>query len=112
MKSNRSRMLALVALAALVAAVIFPSFSSSSGNFGPQEFVSGAITPGNTYRYRVVGFINGPTQVNIASKRYFPAGMGPAGSTGTALPTTGGATLLRVIQFTVNQLTKTVSVKL
>ena len=88
---------------------------SSSGNFGPQEFVSGAITPGKTYRYRVVGFINGPTQVNIASKQYFPAGMGPSGSSSSgssALPTTGGTTLLRVIQFTVNPLTKTVSVKL
>ncbi len=63
---------------------------SSSGNFGPQEFVSGAITPGKTYRYRVVGFVNGPTQVNIPSKQYFPAGMGPAvggGSGSSALPT-------------------------
>jgi hypothetical protein len=88
---------------------------SSSGNFGPQEFVSGAITPGKTYRYRVVGFINGPTQVNIASKQYFPAGMAPAGSGGSgssALPTAGGTTLLRVMKFTVNPLTKTVSVKL
>ena len=77
--------------------------------------MSGAITPGKTYRYRVVGFINGPTQVNIASKQYFPAGMGPAGGSSggsSALPTTGGTTLLRVMQFTVNPLTKTVSVKL
>ncbi len=88
---------------------------SSSGNFGPQESVSGAITPGKTYRYRVVGFINGPTQVNIASKQYFPAGMAPSGSEGSGssgLPTTGGTTLLRVMKFTVNPLTKTVSVTL
>src|SRR5206468_447826 len=45
---------------------------SSSGNLGPKEFVSGAITPGQTYIYRVVGYVNGPTQVNISSKQYFP----------------------------------------
>jgi hypothetical protein len=87
---------------------------SSSGNFGPEEFVSAPITPGKTYRYRAVGFVNGPTQVNIASKQYFPAGMGSAGSGGgsSALPTVGGTTLLRVMKFTVNPLTKTVLVKL
>lgn len=91
---------------------------STSGNFGPKEFVSGAITPGKTYRYRVVGFVNGPTQVNISSKQYFPAGMGPGtsggsgGSGSSLLPTVQGSTALRVLQFTVNPLTKTVSVKL
>jgi hypothetical protein len=91
---------------------------SSSGNFGPKEFVSGAITPGKTYRYRVVGFINGPTQVNIASKQYFPAGMAPGGGGGSGsggsslLPTVQGSTALRVLQFTVNPLTNTVSIKL
>jgi hypothetical protein len=91
---------------------------SSSGNFGPKEFVSGAITPGKTYIYRVVGFVNGPTQVNIASKQLFPAGMGPGGggeggeASGSLLPTVQGSTALRVLQFTVNPLTKTVSVKL
>lgn len=90
---------------------------ASSGNFGPQEFVSAAITPGKTYRYRAVGFVNGPTQVNIVSKQYFPAGMAPAGGssgseTASLLPTVQGSTALRVMQFTVNPLTKTVSVKL
>jgi hypothetical protein len=86
---------------------------SSSGNFGPQEFVSGAITPGKTYRYRVVGFINGPTQVNIDSKQYFTGGAGSSASSGSSsLPSVGGSTLLRVLRFTVNPLTKTVSVKL
>ncbi len=90
---------------------------STSGNFGPKEFVSGAITPGKTYRYRVVGFVNGPTQVNIVSKQYFPAGMGPSGGSSSAggsnsLPTIQGSTVLKVMKFTVNPLTKTVSVKL
>src|SRR6185436_4661978 len=87
---------------------------SSSGNLGPRESVSGAITPGKTYRYRVVGFANGPTQVNIVSKQYFPAGMAPSGSSSggsTALPTINGVTALKTLQMSFNPLTKTVSLK-
>jgi hypothetical protein len=86
---------------------------SSSGNLGPREFVSGAMTPGKTYRYRVTGFVNGPTQVNIASKQYFPAGMAPSGSgsSGSSLPTVQGVTVLKTMQLTFNPLTKTVSLK-
>ncbi|HVQ35905.1 MAG TPA: hypothetical protein VMS31_00130, partial [Pyrinomonadaceae bacterium] len=88
---------------------------STSGNFGPKEYVSGAITPGKTYIYRVVGFANGPTQVNITSKQYFPIGMGPAEGSSTSspglLPTTQGIVPLRFMQFTVNPLTKIVTVK-
>lgn len=88
---------------------------SSSGNLGPQEFVSGAITPGKTYRYRVNGFVNGPTQVTINSKQYFPAGMAPSGSgssSGAGLPSITGVTTVGLLQFTVNPLTRTVSVQL
>jgi len=87
---------------------------SSSGNLGPRENVSGAITPGKTYRYHVTGFVNGPTQVNIRSKQYFPAGMAPSdsGSGGTSLlPTVQGVTPLKTLQFLFNPLTKTVSLK-
>jgi fungalysin metallopeptidase (M36) len=87
---------------------------STSGNLGPKEFVSGAITPGKTYIYRVVGYVNGPTQVNISSKQYFPAGMAPAdgGSSSTSqLPTLTGIMPLRSLQFSVNPLTKTVTLK-
>lgn len=88
---------------------------STSGNLGPKEFVSGAITPGKTYIYRVVGYVNGPTQVNISSKQYFPAGMAPAGGSSSGspsqLPTLSGIMPLRFIQFTVNPLTKTVTLK-
>jgi len=86
---------------------------STSGNLGPKEFVSAAMNPGQTYIYRVIGFANGPTQVNITSKQYFPAGMGPgdgAGST-SQLPTIQGVTAVRYLQFTANPLTKTVSLK-
>jgi hypothetical protein len=89
---------------------------STSGNFGPKEYVSAAITPGKTYIYRVVGFANGPTQVNISSKQYFSQGMGPAAGSSSSgssqLPTVQGTTVVRLVQFTVNPLTKTVSVKL
>jgi hypothetical protein len=88
---------------------------STSGNFGPKEYVSGAITPGKTYIYRVVGFANGPTQVNISSKQYFPVGMGPAGGSSSGnpsqLPTIPGIMPLRFLQFTVNPLTRTVTIK-
>src|SRR5881398_3240193 len=75
---------------------------SSSGNLGPHEFVSGATVPGKTYRYHVTGFVNGPTQVNIQSKQYFPAGMAPSGSTSgsSSLPTLQGVTPLKTVQLT------------
>ncbi len=84
---------------------------STSGNLGPREFVTAAITPGQTYIYRVVGYVNGPTQVNISSKQYFPAGMAPPGSSGgtAQLPTIQGSSLLQPLQFTANPLTNTVS---
>lgn len=87
---------------------------SSSGNLGPREFVSGAMTPGKTYIYRVTGFVNGPTQVNIVSKQYFPAGMAPSGGSGsgsTTLPTIPGVTPLRTLQMSFNPLTKMVTLK-
>jgi hypothetical protein len=86
---------------------------SSSGNLGPHEFVSGAMTPGKTYIYRVTGFVNGPTQVNIVSKQYFPAGMAPGSSSGsgsTALPTIQGVNTLQTVRLTFNPLTKVVTV--
>jgi hypothetical protein len=87
---------------------------SSSGNLGPKEFVSAALTPGKTYRYRVVGYVSGPTQFNISSKQYFPSGMGPDSSgTGTGsssfLPSIQGAKTLKLVRFSVNPLTKVVS---
>jgi hypothetical protein len=86
---------------------------SSSGNLGPKEFVSAAITPGETYIYRVVGYVSGPTQVNISSKQYFPADVGPASGSGSegslALPTVQGIKAVRSSRFLANPLTRTVS---
>jgi hypothetical protein len=85
---------------------------SSSGNLGPREYVSGAITPGNTYIYRVVGYINAPTQVTIQSKQYFPAGLAPSGGSGggSQLPTLPGTLPVNFMRFLINPLTKTVTV--
>jgi hypothetical protein len=87
---------------------------SSSGNLGPREFVSAALTPGKTYRYRVVGYVSGPTQFSITSKQYFPAGMGPGSSgansgSSSFLPSVQGAKPLRLVRFSVNPLTKVVT---
>lgn len=85
---------------------------SSSGNLGPKEFVSGAITPGKTYIYRVIGFANGPTQFTITSKQYFPAGAGPSGGSGNSsafLPVVQGFNVVRLVRFTVNPLTGSVT---
>jgi len=86
---------------------------SSSGNLGPREFVSGAMTPGRTYIYRVTGYISGPTQFNITSKQYFPAGMAPSGSSGNAspLPAIPGVSAVSVVRFMVNPLTRTVTLQ-
>ncbi|MDX6386068.1 MAG: hypothetical protein QOK48_3641 [Blastocatellia bacterium] len=86
---------------------------SSSGNLGPKEFVSAALTAGKTYRYRVVGYVSGPTQFNISSKQYFPSGMGPDSSgtnsgSSSFLPSIQGAKTLKLVRFSVNPLTKTV----
>jgi hypothetical protein len=88
---------------------------STSGNLGPKESVSGAIIPGKTYIYRVVGYVSGPTQVNITSKQFLNAGAGSSGSSGggspALLPTTNGILPLNVMRFSVNPLTKAVTVK-
>jgi hypothetical protein len=88
---------------------------STSGNLGPKESVTGAIIPGKTYIYRVVGYVSGPTQVNITSKQFLNAGAGGSGSSGggspALLPTAHGVLPLRVLQFSVNPLTKTVTLK-
>jgi Fungalysin metallopeptidase (M36) len=90
---------------------------SSSGNLGPKEFVTAALTPGKTYRYRVVGYVSGPTQFAIQSKQYFPAGMGPSGGDGgssSTLPSLPipGSIPMKLSRFSINPLTKIVTFQL
>jgi hypothetical protein len=93
---------------------------ATSGNLGPNESLGGGITPGRTYVYRVVGYANGPAQFTIRSEQFINLGAG--GSTGGAggapagsgfLPQTSGvSTPTRLVRFSVNPLTKTVSARI
>src|SRR6185312_749181 len=94
---------------------------ATSGNVGPKESLSGAINPGRTYRYRVVGYAHGPTQFVITSKQYYPAGQGPgagsssgsgSGSSFGFLPAIRGTRPTRFARFTFNPLTRAVTFQL
>jgi hypothetical protein len=81
-----------------------------------SEKVSAAIQPNTTYILRVKGFANGPSTFNIDCKQFLPANSPNAGGTtsgggGTTvpLPTTS---LSKLVRFTVNPLTKSVTFKL
>jgi hypothetical protein len=81
------------------------------------EHVSSAVTPNTTYVLRVKGFANGPSEFSIACKQLLPSNS-PNGNGGTVTSgglTTGGATangVIKLIRFTVNPLTKTVTAKI
>jgi len=80
------------------------------------EKVSAAVQPNTTYILRVKGFANGPSTFSIACKQFLPANSPNAGGTstsggGTTLPLPTG-TLTRLVRFTVNPLTKSVTFKL
>ena len=85
----------------------------SSGNFIDAESCSGVIVPGNTYIYRVIGYLNAPTQFTITSTQFFSDSITTPSSgssfTGTQ---TQGVTNIRLVRFTVNPLTRAVSVRL
>ena len=91
---------------------------ATSGNLGPNESVGGGITPGKTYVYRVVGFGNGPAQFTIRSEQFINLGANGAngGITSTdsaTLPQTSGVSApTRLVRFSVNPLTKTVSARI
>jgi hypothetical protein len=82
------------------------------------EKVAAAVQPNTTYILRVKGFANGPSTFSIACKQFLPAGSPNAGGDdgsstggGTTLPLPTG-TLTRLVRFTVNPLTKSVTFKL
>jgi hypothetical protein len=80
---------------------------ASSGNLGPDEEVAAAVTGNTTYVYRVVGFANGPTLFRIRSDQEV-TDPGDAGGSGATEP----STMLNLARFTVNPLTRTVTVQL
>jgi hypothetical protein len=81
------------------------------------EFVSSAVQPNTTYVFRVLGFANGPSTFQIVSNQLLPQGS-PNANGGTR--TVGGSStvsattnvLTRLVRFTVNPLTRTVSVRI
>lgn len=85
---------------------------ATSGNLGPKEQVGGGITPGKTYIYRVVGFGNGPTQFTITSTQFIDGSAGSGGSGSAFLNPTQGVSAARLVRFTVNPLTRTVTARI
>lgn len=79
----------------------------SSGNFGPDEAVGGALVGGEDYFFRVVGWANGPSIFHILSDQLVndPADAGTAES-GLVVPLDAEAVLLR---FTVDPVSGLVS---
>jgi hypothetical protein len=82
----------------------------TSGNLGPDEDVSGSLVPGQTYIYRVIGYVSGPTPFTITSEQFI---LGSSSGHGSPFrPPIRGVTSSRVVRFTVNPLTKTISLRL
>lgn len=89
---------------------------ASSAGATAAEHVSASVTPNTTYFLRVKGFANGPSTYSIVSKQLLPngspnanAGTQTAGGSGT----TGGITgITRLVRFTVNPLTRSVTFNL
>jgi hypothetical protein len=95
---------------------------SDSATASANEFVSSAVQPNTTYILRVKGFANGPTTFNIVSDQLLPQGSPnenagtktvggsssttPTGPLGLPLPT-----VTNMLRFTVNPITRSVTVK-
>lgn len=91
---------------------------SDSAGATAAEKVSVSVQPNTTYILRVKGFANGPSTFNIVSDQYLPNGS-PNGNAGTSAGTGGtgnngplGNLLTRLVRFTVNPLTKKVTLQL
>lgn len=86
---------------------------ATSGNLGPDETVTGSIIPGKTCVYRVVGFGNGPTPFQIVSTQSAFASSGGSTKSGSSFGTaTTGFTVTKVVRFTVNPLTGSITKRL
>jgi hypothetical protein len=84
------------------------------------EFVSTAVQPNTKYLMRVKGFANGPSTFQIVTNQLLPNNSPNAnagtrtsgGSTTTSGTTSPTAVISRLVRFTVNPLTKSVTAKL
>lgn len=87
---------------------------ASSGNAPLEdESCSAVIEPGKTYYYRVIGYIAGATQFSIASTQFFSDSI-TSGSAGSQFAGTQrkGVKNVNLMRFTINPLTRLVSIKL
>jgi hypothetical protein len=89
---------------------------TTSAGATATERVQSAVQPNTNYILRVKGFANGPSTFNIVSKQLLPnnspnANAGTQSSGGSA---TGGVTngIVRVVRFTVNPITRSVTAQL
>jgi hypothetical protein len=82
----------------------------SSGNFLDAEECSAIIVPGRTYVYHVIGYGNGPTQFSIESTQFFSDSI--TGGNQFRGGQTQGISNVGLVRFTVNPLTRAVSVRL
>ena len=86
---------------------------SSSAGATAAEHVSSAVQPNTTYILRVNGFAHGPADYTIAVKQFLPGGSPNAndGSAGTGLPSGTTGIVSKMVRFTVNPITKSVTFK-
>lgn len=93
---------------------------ATSAGATAAEHVSSAVQPNTTYILRVKGFANGPSTFNIAVKQSLPenspnanGSAPPTGGTGLPpLPTNGTTRVSKLVRFTVNPITRTVTFRL
>ena len=92
---------------------------SSSAGATAAEFVSSSVQPNTKYILRVLGFANGPANYSIACDQLLPnnspnANAGTRTNGGGSSATSGGTTnvVSKLVRFTVNPLTKSVTARL
>lgn len=89
---------------------------ASSGNTLTAESCSAVIVPGRTYIYRVIGYAAGPTQFSIESTQFFSDSITGAGAGNGGSQFAGsqkqGVMNVHLMRYTVNPLTRLVSLRL
>jgi hypothetical protein len=84
-----------------------------------NEFVSSAVQPNTTYVLRVLGYLNGPSTYSIATTQLLPngspnenGGTRTTGGSSTSTTTAVTSVVSKLVRFTVNPLTRTVTFKI
>lgn len=89
---------------------------ATSGGTTAAERVSASVQPNTKYILRVKGYANGPADFKIVSQQFLPNGSpnANAGTQTTGGSSTGGgvATLTKLVRFTVNPLTRSVTAQI